>query len=162
MMTPEINALLTRVEKGAPMGQLLKEYWVPACRSAKLVAEGAPERVRLFGEAFVAYRGSDGRVGFLNEGCPHRCASLALARNEGDGLRCIFHGWKFDGVAGKCLDTPTEPAERRAEFAEKVPVKSYPAREGGGIVWVYLGKKAEPPPFPAYEFTALPDDQVAP
>ena len=162
MMTPEINALLTRVEKGAPMGRMLKEYWVPACRSAKLQAEGAPERVRLFGENFVAYRNTDGRVGFLNEGCPHRCASLALARNEGDGLRCIFHGWKFDGIAGQCVDTPTEPAERRAEFAQKVPVKSYPAREGGGIVWVYLGRKAEAPPFPAYEFTQLPDDQVAP
>ena len=93
MLTREQNELLTRIEGDAPMGQLLREYWVPACRAAKLEPEGAPERVRLFGENFVAFRGTDGRVGFVAEGCPHRCASLALARIEGDGLRCIFHGW---------------------------------------------------------------------
>lgn len=143
------------------MGEMLREYWLPACRSAKLEADGAPERVRLAGESFVAFRASSGRVGFMAEGCPHRCASLALARNEGDGLRCIFHGWKFS-VDGKCVDAPTEPEDRRERFAQNVPVRAFPAREAGGLVWVYLGRKAEPPPFPAFEFTGLPEGHVTP
>ncbi len=161
MLTQDQNELLTRVGPGAPMGGMLREYWVPACRSAKLQADGAPERVRLFGENFVAFRATDGRVGFLAEACPHRCASLALARNEDNGLRCIFHGWKFS-VDGECVDVPTEPAERREQFAAKVPVRRHPAREAGGLVWVYLGKQASPPRFPDYEFTHLPDDHVQP
>jgi phenylpropionate dioxygenase-like ring-hydroxylating dioxygenase large terminal subunit len=161
MLTQEHNELLTRVGPGTPMGSMLREYWLPACRAAKLEPEGAPERVRIVGEDFVAFRGTDGRVGFIAEGCPHRCASMALARNEGDGLRCIFHGWKVS-LEGKCIDTPTEPAEARESFPQRVPVRSYPAREAGGLIWVYLGKKAEPPPFPAFEFTGLPAAQVIP
>ncbi len=161
MLTQEQNTLLTRIEPGAPMGDLLKEYWVPACRSEKLEVDGAPERVRLFGENFVAFRVTSGRVGFMAEGCPHRCASLALARNEGDGLRCIFHGWKFN-VEGRCVDTPTEPTERRADFASLVPVRSHPVREAGGLLWVYLGKQRAPPRFPDFEFTDLPDSHVQP
>jgi nitrite reductase/ring-hydroxylating ferredoxin subunit len=161
MLTREQNELLTRIEGDAPMGQLLREYWIPACRAEKLEREGAPERVRLFGENFVAFRGTDGRVGFIAEGCPHRCASMALARNEGDGLRCIFHGWKVS-LEGKCVDTPTEPAEARETFPERVPVRSHPVHEAGGIIWVYLGKKATPPRFSNYEFTDLPDDHIQP
>ncbi|HXE16048.1 MAG TPA: Rieske 2Fe-2S domain-containing protein [Stellaceae bacterium] len=162
MLNREDNELLTRIGPGTPMGSMLREYWVPACRSAKLEADGAPARIRLFGENFVAFRATDGRVGFFNEGCPHRCASLALARNEGNGLRCIFHGWKFD-VSGKCVDTPTEPEDRRATFAERVPVKHYAVREAGGLVWVYLGKnQANPPRFHDFEFTRLPDSHVSP
>lgn len=155
------NELLTRVGPGTPMGAMLREYWVPACRSAKLVADGAPERIRLFGEACVAFRATDGRVGFMQEACPHRCASLALARNEGNGLRCVFHGWKFS-VEGKCVDAPTEPRGQRERFAESVPVRSHPTHEAGGLVWVYMGAAATPPRFPDYEFTALADDQVQP
>ena len=161
MLNQNDNELLTRVGPGTPMGEMLREYWVPACRSAKLEADGAPERVRLFGENFVAFRATDGRVGFLQEGCPHRCASLALARNEANGLRCIFHGWKFS-VDGKCVDAPTEPAEQRQRFAESVPVRHHPTHEAGGIVWVYMGKQATPPRFPDYEFTDLPPEQVQP
>ncbi|MFZ1988218.1 MAG: Rieske 2Fe-2S domain-containing protein [Alphaproteobacteria bacterium] len=162
MLTREHNELLTRVGPGTPMGEMLREYWVPACRSAKLEKDGAPERVRLFGEDFVAFRATDGRVGFIAEGCPHRCASMALARNEGNGLRCIFHGWKVS-VDGECVDTPTEPKERRAAFAKKVPVRSHPVREAGGVVWVYLGKnKDNPPHFPDFEFTHLPLTHVNP
>ncbi len=162
MLNREDNELLTRIGPGTPMGGMLREYWVPACRSAKLEADGAPARIRLFGENFVAFRATDGRVGFFNEGCPHRCASLALARNEGNGLRCIFHGWKFD-VSGKCVETPTEPEDRRGTFAARVPVKHWQVREAGGLVWVYLGKHQENPPrFPDYEFTRLPENQVAP
>ena len=161
MMDPADNELLTRIGPGTPMGALLREYWVPACRSAKLVADGAPERVRLFGENFVAFRVTDGRVGFMPEACPHRCASLALARNEGNGLRCVFHGWKFS-VEGRCVDAPTEPREQRERFAASVPVRSHPVHESGGLVWVYLGATDTPPRFPDYEFTALPDSQVQP
>ena len=162
MLSREKNELLTGIGPGTPMGDMLREYWVPACRSAKLETDGAPERVRLFGENFVAFRATDGRVGFIAEGCPHRCASMALARNEGNGLRCIFHGWKVS-VDGECVDAPTEPEERRAAFAKKVPVRSHPVREAGGLVWVYLGKnKDNPPRFPDYEFTSLPAESVLP
>jgi len=162
MLTQEQNEVLTRIEPGAPMGELLREYWVPACRSAKVEAEGAPERVRLFGENFVAFRGTSGQVAFIAERCPHRCASMALARNEGDGLRCIFHGWKVS-LEGKCVDTPTEPLERREDFATRVPVRSHPVHEAGGLIWVYLGRhKDNPPRFPDYEFTRLPESHVQP
>lgn len=161
MLSRDHNDLLTRVGPGTPMGEMLREYWVPACRSAKLAADGAPERIRLFGENFVAFRATDGRVGFLQEGCPHRCASLALARNEGNGLRCIFHGWKFS-VDGRCVDAPTEPLDRRDSFAGKVPVRSHPVREAGGLVWVYMGKQVAPPRFSDYEFTGLPETHVQP
>src|SRR5690606_31012663 len=147
MLNQADNTLLTRIEPGTPMGAMLREYWVPACRSAKLEADGAPEKVRLFGESFVAFRATDGRVGFMQEARPHRCVSLALARNEDNGLRCVFHGWKFN-VEGKCVDAPTEPRAQRARFAESVPVRSHPVHEAGGLVWVYMGAKDTPPRFP--------------
>src|SRR5215470_1945360 len=96
MLTQEQNELLTRVEGHAPMGRLMREhYWIPACVSSQLIADGAPIRVRLLGKDYVAFRASDGRVGFFDERCPHRGTSLVLARNESCGLRCIFHGWKI-------------------------------------------------------------------
>ena len=159
MLTKADNELITRVGPGTPMGEMLRECWTPALRSARLEADGAPERFRLLGENFVAFRATDGRVGVLARQCPHRCASLALARNEENGLRCIFHGWKFD-VSGKCVDVPTEPAERRAEFAATVPVTHYPAREAGGLVWVYLGRRATPPNFFDFEFHQPPAESL--
>ncbi|MBO9574422.1 MAG: Rieske 2Fe-2S domain-containing protein [Sphingobium sp.] len=161
MMTRDQNELLTRIGPGTAMGDMLREYWVPVCLSATLEADGAPERIRLFGENFVAFRATDGRVGFLQEGCPHRCASLALARNEENGLRCIFHGWKFS-VEGKCVDAPTEPRAQREVFQSKVPVRSHLTHEAGNMVWVYMGKQAVPPRFPDYEFTGLRPDQLQP
>ena len=161
MMNKADNELLTRIGPGTPMGAMLREYWVPACRSARLEADGAPEKVRLFGENFVAFRATDGRVGFMQEACPHRCVSLALARNEGNGLRCVFHGWKFS-VEGKCVDAPTEPRAQRERFAASVPVRSHPTHEAGGLLWVYMGAADTPPRFPDYEFTRLPDDHVQP
>jgi phenylpropionate dioxygenase-like ring-hydroxylating dioxygenase large terminal subunit len=159
MLKVEDNELLTRVGPKAPMGEFLREYWMPACRSASLVADGAPQRVRLMGENFVAFRGTDGKTGFINEACPHRSASMALARNENNGLRCIFHGWKID-ACGKVVDCPAEPAETREAFASKLKVGAYPTREAGGMVWVYLGKQKAPPPFPDFEFNNLPDSHV--
>src|SRR5690606_29359487 len=99
---------------------LMRQYWIPAIRSARIVPDGKPERVRLLGEDFVAFRATDGRAGIIDEACPHRRASMALGRNEENGLRCIFHGWKVD-VEGKLVDAPTEPAERRELFCKHAP-----------------------------------------
>jgi phenylpropionate dioxygenase-like ring-hydroxylating dioxygenase large terminal subunit len=159
MLSQEDNDRLTRVGPGTPMGEMLRELWTPALRSASLEADGAPKKFRLLGENLVAFRATDGRVGIMQEGCPHRCASLALARNEGNGLRCIFHGWKFS-VEGKCVDAPTEPEDKRDAFAAKVPVTAYPAREAGGMVWVYMGKRATPPSFYDFEMHFPPAESL--
>ncbi|MDB5080008.1 MAG: hypothetical protein JWP00_1932 [Chloroflexi bacterium] len=159
MLSKENNELLTRVGPGTLMGQVLRQYWVPALRSAKLEIDGAPERVRLFGESFVAFRDTNGRVGFLDEGCPHRGVSLALGRNEECGLRCIFHGWKMN-VDGQVVEVPSEP--QGSNLASKVRVNHYPVHEAGGIIWVWLGKGSEPPQFPAFDFTALPHENIVP
>jgi phthalate 4,5-dioxygenase oxygenase subunit len=157
-MRAEENHLITRVENGAPMGQMLREnFWFPAALSIKILAGKSPLRVKLLGEQFVAFRASDGRVGFFDENCPHRRASLALARNEDNALRCIFHGWKF-GVDGTVLEVPTQP-HNAAEFCKKVPLQHYPVREAGGIVWVWLGK-GPAKAFPDFEFNNVPEDQV--
>lgn len=157
-MTPAENELITRVENDAPMGKYLKEnHWFPAVHGEKLVAGGAPVRVRLLGENFVAWRADDGRVGFFREACPHRRASLLLARNEDNALRCIFHGWKY-GVDGTVLEVPTEP-RNQAEFCKRVPLRHFPAREACGVVWVWLGE-GEPGAFPDFEFMSLPEDHT--
>ncbi len=158
MLSREDNELLTRTGPGSPMGALMRQFWTPALRSQRLVADGAPERVRLLGEDFVAFRATDGRVGFFDEKCPHRGVSLALARNEGCALTCIYHGWRFD-VSGRVVDVPTEPVEQRVEFAQRVRLNHYPVREAGGIVWVWLGR-GEPAPFPALNWLELPPEQV--
>lgn len=150
-MTHEDNELMCRVENGAPMGRFLREnFWFPAILSQKLIADGAPEPVRLLGENFVAFRATDGRVALFPEHCPHRRASLLLARNEDNALRCIFHGWKF-GVDGQVKECPTQ-AEHHDAFCKKVPLKHFPTHETAGIVWVWLGA-APPVPFPDFEFT---------
>ena len=158
MVTHNENRLLTRVEGDAPMGRLMREnYWIPACVSSQLEANGTPLRVRLLGRDFVAFRTGDGRVGFFDERCPHRGASLALARNEGHGLRCIFHGWKID-VSGKVVDVPAHSPDPDA-FAAKIRVNHYPVHEGGGIVWVWLGARPAPG-FPELPFTVVADNKV--
>ncbi len=160
-MSREDNELITRVTNGAPMGAMLREWnWIPACVSSQIEADGAPLRVRLFGERFVAFRSTDGRVGFFNEACPHRRASLALARNEDNALRCIYHGWKFS-VEGKTVEVPTQARNPEA-FCERVPLRHYPAREAGGVVWVWLGKGDRQARFHDFAFTALGPDHRLP
>ncbi len=140
------------------MGTTLREnFWVPVALSQKLIADGKPIPLRVFGENFVAFRSTDGRVGIFNELCPHRGASLLLARNEDNALRCIFHGWKF-GVDGRCVEVPTEPHNPEL-FCSKVPLKHYPTREAAGVVWGWFGKSA-PKKFPEFEWTTLPPGQV--
>ena len=157
MLTQEENDLLCRVEGNAPMGQMMRRYWLPACASAELETDGAPKRVRLLGENLVAFRDSAGKVGLLDENCPHRGASLVLARNEQCGLRCLYHGWKMD-VDGKVLETPPEPDEHN--FRDKVRAPAYRVREAGGMVWTYMGPPGTEPALPEFEFTGLPDSHT--
>src|SRR5262245_14108342 len=152
MVSREENELITRVEGDAPLGRLMREhYWIPFALSDNLAAGDAPTPVRLFGEQFVAFRAEDGRIGFFDELCPHRRGSLLLARVEGDGLRCIYHGWKMD-VAGCVVECPTQ-VRRAEQFAASVRVTHFPVHETGGIAWVWLGG-TEPPPLPDLPFDA--------
>lgn len=160
MMNRDQEDRLARVGPDTPMARLFREYWLPAAPARSLIADGAPQRVRLFGENYVAFRSTDGSLGFVDEACPHRGASLALARNERNSLRCIYHGWQFD-ISGRLMDAPCEGANPRLEaFLDSVRAPSYPVREAGGMVWVYLGQRSQAPPFPLFEFNTLPANQV--
>ena len=147
MLSSKDNELMCRVGPGTAMGTAMRRYWTPAMQSSDLPdAGGDPRRVVLLGEAFVAFRGEDGKVGILDEACPHRGVSLALGRVEGCAVRCIFHGWKF-APDGELLEAPNVEDEN---FRKRVRAKSYPVREAGGLIWVYLGPKELEPPFPHY------------
>ena len=147
---------LTRVGPGTVMGDLMRCYWIPALMSSELERDGAPVRLMLLGEKLIAFRDSDGRVGVMDHRCPHRCASLFLGRNEARGLRCIYHGWKFD-VAGNCVDMPSIPPPG---FMQKVKAKAYKVIERAGLVWVYMGALAEPPQLPGFEIFDMPQDEI--
>jgi phenylpropionate dioxygenase-like ring-hydroxylating dioxygenase large terminal subunit len=152
MVTRAENERLTRVEGDAPLGRLMREnYWIPFALSENLVAGDAPTSVRLFGENYIAFRAENGRIGFLDELCPHRRTSLALARVEGNGLRCIYHGWKID-VSGCVVEAPTQIVHPE-RFMATVRVTHFPVREAGGIAWVWLGGP-EAPAFPDLPFSA--------
>jgi phthalate 4,5-dioxygenase len=154
MLKHEENELICRVGPGTPMGNLMREYWVPAMLSSELPSPDCdPLRVLLLGEQLIAFRTTDGRVGLMAHNCPHRGASLFFGRNEENGLRCVYHGWKFD-ADGTCIDMPNEPAE--SDFKAKVKATAYPTRERGGIVWAYLGPRTEPPPLPDLEGNMQP------
>lgn len=145
MLTSEENELLTRVEGEAPMGQLMRRHWVPAVLSEQVAKpDGDPVRLRLFGEDLVAFRDTKGDLGVIGEFCAHRKVSLAYGRNEDCGLRCLYHGWKFD-VHGNVLEMPSEPKE--SGLMQKVRHKAYPVREGGGFAWVYMGAPDQMPAF---------------
>jgi phthalate 4,5-dioxygenase len=143
VLRAEENEILTRVGPGTLMGELLRRYWTPACLTAEIPEPGSPPvRVRLLGENLVAFRDTRGRVGLVQENCPHRGASLYFGRNEDASIRCVYHGWAFD-VDGKCVDMPSEPAP----FCEKVKMRAYPVHESGGIVWAYMGPRETMTPF---------------
>ncbi len=145
MLTAAENDLLCRVEGDAPMGRLMRQHWLPACLSEEVAEpDGPPVRVRLLGEDLVAFRDSGGRLGVLDEHCPHRRASLVLGRNEECGLRCLYHGWKID-VDGNVVDMPSEPGA--SALAQKVKHKSYPSFEAGAFVWIWMGAPEEAPEF---------------
>jgi phthalate 4,5-dioxygenase len=158
MLSTEDNELLCRVGPGTPMGTFMRRHWVPAMRAESLEAGGDPRRLRLLGQDMVAFRTHDGRVGVLDENCPHRGVSLTLARNADCALTCIFHGWKID-IDGHVVDVPAEPAERRAQFAGRVKARAYPARDKGGVIWVWLGEGAAPE-LPNFAWLDLPPEHV--
>jgi phthalate 4,5-dioxygenase len=159
MLTVEENDLLCRIEGDAPMGLLMRRHWMPACLSEEVMEPGGtPVRVRLLGEDLVVFRDSEGRLGVLDEYCPHRRASLVFGRNEECGLRCLYHGWKFD-VEGNVMEMTSEPAE--SGLAEKIKHKAYPTYEAAGFVWTYMGPQAEAPAFEPPAFAPSPDVRVS-
>jgi phthalate 4,5-dioxygenase len=148
--------ILTRVGPGTPMGELMRQYWFPAAVSSEVSADGAPLRLKLLGEKLIAFRDTSGRVGILDQRCPHRCASLFFGRNEGEGLRCVYHGWKFD-VDGNCLEAPNLPDD--GAVRKRVKAKAYRTQERAGLIWVYMGKREVPPPMPDLQALSLPESE---
>lgn len=154
MLSKQDNELMCRVGAGTAMGDAMRRFWLPVIQSSEMPeANGEPQTVELLGERFVVWRDAKGRPGLFAEGCLHRGSSMQLARSEGDGLRCIYHGWKF-AVDGTVLETPNVEDPR---FKERIKGRTYAVREAGGILWAYLGPQGDAPPFPHWAFMDLPD-----
>ena len=157
MLTREENQLMCRTDKGTPMGEFCRRFWTPVLLSEELPEpDGPPVQTKIYGEELVAFRTTSGKVGLLKEFCPHRRASLFYGRNEEEGLRCAYHGWKFD-TEGHCVDMMSEPAD--SNFANKVETTWYPTQEGGGFVWAYMGPLELKPPMPDLEYLKVPENQ---
>jgi phthalate 4,5-dioxygenase len=153
MTTREQNDFLTRTGPGTPMGSLLRRYWIPALLSSEVPeADCPPVRVKLMSERLLAFRNTRRTVGVIDEFCAHRGVSLWFARNEENGLRCSYHGWKYD-VTGQCVEVPSEPAE--SGFCKRIRLKSYPCVELGDVIWVYMGPPDLKPPLPAFEWARV-------
>jgi phthalate 4,5-dioxygenase len=159
MMTKEENDLLSRVEGDAPMGQYMRRHWLPVCLSEEVAEpDGTPLRAKLLGEALVVFRDSAGRLGVLGELCPHRKASLVYGRNEEGGLRCLYHGWKFD-VEGRVLEMFSQAIPRSMQ--NEPAHAAYPAREAGGVVWTYMGPREHMPEFQRPAWAPTPEAKVS-
>jgi phthalate 4,5-dioxygenase oxygenase subunit len=154
VLTVEDNATVARVGPGTVMGNFMREYWLPAMLSSEIPKRDCdPVRVRMLGEDLIGFRDHSGKAGLVQNLCPHRGASLFFGRNEEDGLRCVYHGWKFD-VEGNCVDMPNEPPE--SNFKARVKATAYPVQERAGLVWVYMGTRDQPPALPDIEATIWP------
>jgi phenylpropionate dioxygenase-like ring-hydroxylating dioxygenase large terminal subunit len=150
------NELLTRTGPGTSMGRLFRRYWLPALLAEELrEPDGAPVRVQLLSERLLAFRDTQGRLGLIDEFCAHRGASLWLGRNEDDGLRCAYHGWKYD-VTGQCVEIPSEPDNPK--LCRRMKLKSYPLVERGGMLWTYMGPPELQPPPPEYDWVKVPEE----
>ena len=157
MVTAAQNEYLTRVGPGTPMGRLFRRYWLPVLLSRELPEpDCAPVRVKLLGERLVAFRDTQGRLGLISEFCAHRGVSLWFGRNEENGIRCPYHGWKYD-VTGQCVDVPSEPADNG--FCARIRLTGYPLIERGGVLWAYLGPAELKPAAPGYEWATMPPAQ---
>ena len=157
MLRAQQNELLTQTGPGTPMGQLFRSYWIPALLAEELPEnECPPVRVKLLSERLLAFRDTEGRYGLIDEFCAHRGVSLWFGRNEQSGLRCPYHGWKYD-VTGQCIDVPSEPVE--SGFCHKIKLKSYPLVLRGNVLWTYLGPPDKQPPLPEWEFAVVPPKQ---
>ena len=158
MLKKEQNELLTRSGPGTPMGQLFRRYWLPALLASELPEnECAPVRVKLLSERLVAWRDTAGHLSLMDEFCAHRGVSLWFGRNEEHGLRCPYHGWKYDHT-GQCIEVPSEPTE--SGFCSKIKLTSYPLIERGGVLWAYMGPPEQQPPLPEWEFATVPSDRT--
>src|SRR5436189_835195 len=159
MLSIEDNEVMCHVGPGTIMGNLMREYWIPAVRSDELPSPDCPPmRVKLLGEELIGYRTTSGAVGLMQNSCPHRGASMFFGRNEEEGLRCVYHGWKFD-VTGACVDMPSEPAE--SNFKTKIRALAYPCVERNGVVWAYMGARQTPPPLPDFSPNLVPEHNNA-
>ncbi|MFN0072264.1 MAG: Rieske 2Fe-2S domain-containing protein [Chloroflexota bacterium] len=158
MLSHEDNELLCRTGPGTPMGELFRRFWLPAMLATDLPGPDCePWRLQILGERLVAFRDSNGDIGILDRHCPHRLADLWFGRNEERGLTCAYHGWKFD-TQGNTVSMPTEPAE--SDFKERLKIKHYPAREFGGLIWVYMGPpELMPNELPQHEWARVPKHQ---
>ena len=156
MLSIEDNAMLTRTSAGTPMGDLFRRFWIPVLLAEQLPEPDGPQvRVKVMGEALLAFRDTEGRIGLIEPRCPHRGANLFFGRNEKGGIRCAFHGWKFD-VGGHCVDIPIVDPDRVPGMLQKAHIRAYPAREWGGMVWAYMGPPGRMPELPAMEFALVP------
>ncbi len=154
MTTREQNDFLAQTGPGTPMGRLMRRYWIPALLSSEIAEPDCPPvRVRLLGERLIAFRDSAGRVGVIDEFCAHRGVSLWFGRNEESGLRCPYHGWKYD-VTGQCIEVPSEPVE--SGFCKKIKLAAYDCVERGDVIWVYMGPPERKPPLPKFEWATVP------
>ena len=152
------NDLLTRTGPGTPMGDLFRRYWIPILQDTELPENDCPPvRVKLLSERLLAFRDSEGRLGLIDEFCAHRGVSLWFGRNKDCGLRCPYHGWKFD-VTGQCTEVPSEPVE--SGYAKKIKLRSYPLVEMGGVLWTYMGPPEKQPPMPGFEWANLPKSHL--
>lgn len=159
MLTPEENELLCRVEGDALMGQLMRRHWQPLCLIEEVAEpDGKPVKARMFGVNLVVFRDTDGNVGVLDELCPHRRASLVFGRNEDNGIRCLYHGWKMD-VRGNVTEMVSEPAQ--SDMCSKVKHGAYPVKEWGGFVWTYLGPQDNVPEFQPPAWAPTEDTRVS-
>ena len=157
MLSQEDNELLTRTGPGTPMGRVMRRHWIPALLSEDLPEpDGRPFRARLLGEDLIAFRDTTGAVGLVGEHCPHRGVSLYFSRNEHEGLRCVYHGWKFDRH-GRCVDMPNERPD--SGLKGTIRLRSYPCVEKAGLVWTYMGE-GTPPALPDLEWMSLAPQHV--
>ena len=158
MLSKNENDLLCCTGPGTPMGNLFRRFWLPVALSRELPKPDCPPvRLRILAEDLIAFRDTNGKVGLLSRYCPHRGASLFFGRNEEAGLRCVYHGWKFD-VNGECVDMPNEPVE--CVFRNKIRQTAYSTREAGGVIWAYMGLLATMPELPKLEWTLVPETHV--
>ena len=157
-MKAELNDRLTQTDAGTPMGKLFRRYWLPALVADELPHPDCPPvRLPILGERLLAFRDTKGDIGIVSEDCPHRLASLYFGRCEDGGIRCAYHGWKFDRH-GRCLDIPSEP--ETSQLKDRVTLTSYSAIERGGVIWIYMGEKGTEPPPPEFEWANLSKENL--
>ena len=157
MLKKELNDLVTQTGPGTAMGNVFRRYWLPAWLSEQLPGPDCePVRLELLSEKMLAFRDTSGKLGLIDEFCAHRGVSLWFGRNEENGIRCPYHGWKYD-VNGNCIEVPSEPT---SGYCERIKLKSYPMVERGGVVWVYMGPADKQPPLPEWEFATLPTEHT--